>query len=285
MGNFFLSAVQLMRADKPVGTVLLASPMLWALWLASPEKQPSAQFVLIFLIGAFVMRSAGCVINDYADYHIDSKVKRTKDRPLTAERISKEYAVSIFIALVLVAIVLLCLLPPTAVAPAFLAFFLSAGYPFSKRFFVIPQLILGLAFSTSILMAYIVVTGTIPLSGWLLFIASTLWTVVYDTFYAMVDRDDDQHLGIHSSALWFSDKDLKVCLLLSLCFVILMLTIGVINALSGYYYLGLALASLCFVYQFWVSRSRERDVCFKAFLNNQWVGVLIFLGILLDSLP
>lgn len=284
MKTFLLDVAQLMRIDRPVGTVLLACPMLWALWLAS-DGQPSASLVLIFLLGAFVMRSAGCVINDFADRKIDLQVKRTKQRPLTSGRLSARAALGVFAALIACALVLLLFLPLRAAFPAVIAFVLATLYPFTKRFFLLPQLVLGLAYSSSIPMAYIVVLNALPQSMWLLFFASVLWTVVYDTFYAMVDRDDDVRLGIHSSALWFGQRDLAVCALLTLVFLGLMLAVGWANTLGGYYYLGLSLAVLCFIYQFVIARRREREPCFVAFLNNQWVGVLIFLGLLLDFLP
>ncbi len=273
-----------MRADRPVGTVLLACPMLWALWLAG-EGQPTARITLIFLLGAFVMRSAGCVVNDFADRHIDLKVKRTKDRPLTAGRIGIKGSIGVFVGLIICALMLLALLPGRAVLPAVLAFLLSCVYPFTKRFFVIPQLILGLAFSMAVIMAYIVVIGTVPLSGWLVFWASTLWAVIYDTFYAMVDRDDDEYLGVHSSALWFGSKDVFVNALFAVVFMLLLVAVGLLEQLSQYYYLALVLSSLCFIYQFAIARTRQREACFIAFLNNQWVGVIVFLGIVLSYLP
>lgn len=281
--SFIRAALQLMRVERPVGTVLLACPMLWALWL-SADGQPQSQHILIFLIGAFLMRSAGCVINDFADRDIDRHVKRTQDRPLTAGRISAKQSLIVFAFLTLCALSLLVFLPLRVAPMAVVAFILASVYPFTKRFFIIPQLILGLAFSTAILMAYRLHSEEIPLSGWLLFVASTLWTVVYDTFYAMVDRDDDTKLGIHSSALWFAQRDWLICLLLTVVFVGLMLVIGMREMLGGYYYLGLLFAVFCFFYQFIVSKNRQRETCFVAFLNNQWVGVFIFLGILLDSL-
>ncbi len=282
--NFLLSAVQLMRADRPVGTVLLACPMLWALWLSS-DGQPSASIVLIFLFGSFLMRSAGCVINDFADRKIDKNVKRTKDRPLTSGRITTKATLVLFAVLILLALSLLLFLPITAVFPAVVAFCLATLYPFTKRFFVIPQLVLGLAYGMGIIMAYQVVLGHLPVVAWILFLASTLWTIVYDTFYAMVDRDDDISLGIHSSALWFAEWDLSVCLIATSVFLLLMITVGVIEHLGIFYYIGLSFSISCFMYQFWICRNRERQACFTAFLNNQWVGVLIFIGILLEMLP
>ncbi len=272
-----------MRADRPIGTVLLAVPMLWALWLAS-AGQPAANTVLIFMLGAFVMRSAGCVINDFADRHIDHQVKRTKDRVLTSGRLSAKAALGIFVTLIALALLLLSFLPQSTFFPAVVAFILATLYPFTKRFFIIPQLILGLAFSSAIPMAFIAVQGNMPMSAWWLFIASTLWTVIYDTFYAMVDRDDDISLGIHSSALWFGSRDIAVCAVLTVIFLAVMLLVGLLYHLNGYYYLGLSLASGCFIFQFSIIRQRRREDYFTAFLNNQWVGLMIFLGILLSYL-
>ncbi len=282
--DFLLSSLQLMRADRPIGTVLLACPMLWALWLAG-NGEPPASVVLIFLFGAFLMRSAGCVINDFADRKIDKNVKRTKDRPLTSGKITTKSALGLFVFLILLALSLLLFLPITAIFPAVVAFCLATLYPFTKRFFVIPQLVLGLSYGMGIIMAYRVVLGHLPAVAWVLFLASTLWTIVYDTFYAMVDRDDDKDLGIHSSALLFGQRDLSVCAIATGLFMILMIIVGIIEKLGGFYYLGLTFASSCFIYQFWICRNRERQACFTAFLNNQWVGVLVFIGILLEMLP
>lgn len=284
MKNFFFSAVQLMRADRPIGTILLVTPMLWALWLAS-DGLPAAHVVLIFMLGAFVMRSAGCVINDFADRDLDLKVKRTKDRALTAGRISAKAALGLFFALIVCALILLFFLPTSAFWPAVAAFVLATLYPFTKRFFIIPQVVLGLAYASSIIMAYVTVLGSVPAIAWVLVTASVLWTVVYDTFYAMVDRDDDIDLGIHSSALWFGQNDLLILMCLAMVFLLLMVFVGVAYQLAVYYYLGLLLALGCFVFQFTVAKTRERAACFVAFLNNQWVGLFIFLGIWLSYLP
>ncbi|MGY0399216.1 MAG: 4-hydroxybenzoate octaprenyltransferase [Ostreibacterium sp.] len=283
MKIFFIDIVSLIRADRPIGTVLLACPMLWALWLAS-DGHPTANIVLIFLLGAFIMRSAGCVINDFADRKIDYLVKRTQDRPLTTGRLSITVALGVFSALIVSAIVLLYFLPLRAIIPAIFAFVLAILYPFTKRFFIIPQFILGLAYASSIMMAYVVIVGHLPFSSWCLFFASAVWTVVYDTFYAMVDRDDDKQIGIHSSALLFAHHDLIICVVLVVIFLFLMVIVGVLNHLGVYYYLGLLLSIGCFLYQFIIIRKRDRQACLKAFLNNQWVGVLIFLGILLSFL-
>lgn len=283
MSAFMLAVLKLMRADRPVGTVLLALPMLWALWLAS-NGRPQPHVVLIFLAGAFIMRSAGCVINDFADRDIDHQVKRTQNRVLTSGHISAKAALAVFACLLVCALLLLCFLPSSTFLPALIAFVLATLYPFTKRFFIIPQLILGLAFSMAIVMAFTAITADMPVSAWWLFAAATVWTVIYDTFYAMVDRDDDVALGIHSSALWFGKLDIAVCAVLAVVFLLLMLVVGYLHHLNGYYYLGLVAAAACFVFQFSVVRRRERDSYFAAFLNNQWVGVLVFLGILLSYL-
>ncbi len=282
--NTLIAALQLMRTDRPVGTVLLACPMLWALWLAADGKPP-AFIVLIFLLGAFVMRSAGCVINDFADRHFDQSVERTKARPLTSGQLSVKAALILFALLIIVALILLSFLPAEAILPACLSFGLACFYPFTKRFFVIPQLVLGMAYSSSILMAYMTIQQQLPAIAWLLFAAVTAWTVVYDTFYAMVDRNDDIHLGIHSSALWFGARDLSITAALMAVFLLLMLVVGWLSALGAYYYLGLLGAAGCFAYQLRISKNRERSACFTAFLNNQWVGVFIVLGLWLEGLP
>lgn len=272
-----------MRADRPVGTVLLACPMLWALWLAS-DGNPQPSVVLFFLFGAFIMRSAGCVINDFADRDFDHSVERTKARPLTSGKLTILEAMLLFAALIGAALLLLSFLPVEAVLPACLSFGLACLYPFTKRFFKLPQLILGMAYSCSVLMAYMTTLRDMPYEAWLLFVAVTVWTIVYDTFYAMVDRDDDIDIGIHSSALWFGDNDRQINAVLMGVFVLLMCAVGLIKSLNGYYYLGLGFACGCFVFQLYMTKDRSREHCFVAFLNNQWVGVLIFIGILLTYL-
>lgn len=280
MKEKLIACLLLMRADRPVGTVLLACPMLWALWLAAGGNPP-ANVIFIFLLGAFVMRSAGCVINDFADRHFDHSVERTKARPLTSGKLGVTDALVLFTILIIAALVLLFFLPAEAVLPACLSFGLACLYPFTKRFFKIPQLVLGMAYSSSVLMAYMTIQQQIPAPAWVLFAAVVLWTIVYDTYYAMVDRNDDRVLGIHSSALWFGHYDTLINAVLTGAFMLLMVIIGTMNALNVYYYLGLLFAGGCFIYQLLIVRNRSRETCFIAFLNNQWVGVLIFLGILL----
>ncbi len=280
MNNKLSAYFYLMRADRPIGTVLLACPMLWALWLAA-KGSPDPWVVFIFLLGAFVMRSAGCVINDFADRDFDHSVERTKNRPLTSGALSVAEAMLLFAGLILSALLLLYFLPVEATLPACFSFALACLYPFTKRFFKIPQLVLGMAYACSVLMAYMTVQQQMPASAWLLFIAVTVWTIVYDTYYAMVDKNDDIAIGIHSSALWFGQNDWSLNALLSGVFVVLMLAIGIVNALNIFYYLGLLFACGALAYQLFITRTKDRQACFTAFLNNQWVGVFIFLGILL----
>lgn len=272
----------LMRFDKPIGTLLLAYPVLWALWLGG---QPQAHVVAIFLLGTFLMRSAGCVINDYADRDIDHAVARTQARPLTAGQVSERETLSLFVALVVLAASLLLFLPIVVFKVAILALAVAIFYPFSKRFFIAPQLVLGIAFSLSIPMAYVASRGEVNATAWLLFVANTLWTVMYDTWYALVDKSDDEKLDIHSTALTFGRHANSVIVALQASFVLLMLVVAMMDGLSIWYYVGLGLSVLCFVYQYHIGKHHDRDACFSAFLNNRWVGLFTFLGILIATLP
>lgn len=272
----------LMRFDKPIGTLLLAYPVLWALWLGG---QPQAHVVVIFLLGTFLMRSAGCVINDYADRDIDHAVARTQARPLTAGQVSERETLSLFVALVVLAASLLLFLPIAACKVAILALAVAIFYPFSKRFFIAPQLVLGIAFSLSIPMAYVASRGEVNATAWLLFVANTLWTVMYDTWYALVDKSDDEKLDIYSTALTFGRYANVAILALQVSVLTLMVVVGIINDLSVWYYLSLVLSVLCFLYQYQIGKKHDRDACFTAFLNNRWVGLFIFLGILIATLP
>lgn len=276
--------IQLMRADRPIGTVLLAMPMLWALWLAA-DGSPSAFYTVIFLVGAWVMRSAGCVINDFADRKIDGHVQRTQQRPLVQGIISARGALIVFAGLLLIAFFLLLLLPARAMLPAVITVMLVLLYPLTKRFFDCPQLVLGMAFSCAILMVYITIFGRLPVSAWLLMLASICWTLIYDTLYALVDAPDDAKIGVKSSARWFGRQTKTILLVLMGVFLGLMAIIGLINQMAGYYYLGLLLAAGCFCYQMQLYQQQTGEAFFAAFLNNQWVGVLIFLGIMLSYLP
>ncbi|WP_321408405.1 4-hydroxybenzoate octaprenyltransferase [Tolumonas auensis] len=271
---------QLARLDKPIGTLLLLWPTLWALWLASVGV-PSFSLLLIFTAGVFVMRSAGCVINDYADRKFDGYVKRTASRPLPAGRLTAVRALLFFLLLVLIAFVLVWQLNQFTIYLSVGGLLLAAIYPFMKRVTSLPQVVLGMAFSWAIPMAYGAVAGQLTVTTWLLFLANLVWTIAYDTMYAMVDRDDDLKIGVKSTAILFGQNDRLYIALLQLGTLILLAIIGWLEQLTVSYYFSLLLAAGLFIYQQWLIRHRQRDACFRAFLNNNWVGMLIFAGIML----
>lgn len=271
----------LIRFDRPVGTYLLLWPTLWALWLAA-EGVPDGHLLLIFICGTFLMRSAGCVINDYADRHIDGHVKRTAQRPLATGRLSNRQALTFFGLLCACAFILVLFTNLLTIQLSFVALALAACYPFMKRYTHMPQLVLGLAFSMSIPMAFAAQVGELPKSCWLLFIANILWTLAYDTFYAMVDRDDDLKIGVKSLAILLGDDDKAITGLLQLCVIFVFVLIGRQFTLGAFYYCSVAVAAGFFVYQQQLIRDRDRQQCFQAFLNNNWVGMSIFIGIVLN---
>ncbi|XKM13140.1 4-hydroxybenzoate octaprenyltransferase [Orbaceae bacterium ac157xtp] len=270
--------IQLMRLDKPIGTLLLLWPTLWALYLSNT---PSIKHLIIFTLGVIVMRSAGCVINDFADRKFDGHVERTKNRPLAVGKLTTKEALMAFILLIILAVGLLLLLPPLTWLIACVAFVTTVIYPFLKRYIYMPQFILGIAFSWGIPMVYATTNNALPLSCWLLFIANILWTIAYDTEYAMVDREDDIKIGVKSTALLFGRLDKWMIALLQLLTLLILIFIGVLNDLSIIFYMMLVIASLLFIYQHVLLRSRERMNCFKAFMNNNYVGLAIFLGLIL----
>ena len=275
---------KLMRLDKPIGILLLLWPTLWALWLAS-AGQPDWGVVWVFVLGTVLMRSAGCVINDYADRDFDRHVERTKERPLTSGRVTTKEALWLFAALCLVSFVLVLLLGrPLVIALSVPAVFLAASYPFTKRFFAIPQAYLGIAFGFGIPMAYAALRGEVPAEAWWLLLANVFWAVAYDTEYAMVDRNDDLKIGIKTSAITFGRFDVAAVML---CYAATLAIIGGIGGavgLGGPFYAGLAVAgAIMGVHYTWI-RGRERMPCFKAFLHNNWVGAAIFAGIAVDYL-
>jgi 4-hydroxybenzoate polyprenyltransferase len=274
---------QLARLDKPIGSLLLLWPTLWALWLAAGGFPPFS-LLLIFVAGVFVMRSAGCVINDYADRHIDGHVKRTALRPLPAGKLSSFQALLFFGLLVVIAFLLVWQLNRFTLYLSVGGMLLAAVYPFMKRVTSLPQFVLGMAFSWSIPMAYGAVAGELSVTTWLLFLANLLWTVAYDTMYAMVDRDDDVTIGVKSTAILFGQHDRVYIALLQLATLSVLCIIGWLEQLSASYFFVLLIAGLFFIYQQWLIRHRQRDACFRAFLNNNWVGVLVFTGIILSSL-
>lgn len=268
---------QLARMDKPIGSLLLLWPTLWALFLAA-EGMPNVHILLVFIFGVIVMRAAGCVINDYADRHFDGHVERTRDRPLPSQKVTEKEALLLFSALIFIAFLLVLTLNVFTIKLAVIALFLAFIYPFMKRFIQMPQLVLGLAFSWSIPMAYGAQTGAIPAVAWLLFLANICWIMAYDTLYAMVDRDDDLNIGIKSTAILFGRHDKMAIGLLQLLTLLFLLLVGYFSQLASVFYYFLLAASGLFVYQQWLAKDRDRAACFSAFLNNNYVGMLIFAG-------
>ena len=271
--------LQLMRLDKPVGTLLLLWPTLAALCMAA-QGLPPLHLVVIFTLGTFIMRSAGCVINDFADRKIDGSVKRTCQRPLATGAVSSGEAISLFLLLVVIAFILVLLLNTNTILLSFGALGLAFCYPFMKRYTQLPQVVLGAAFGWAIPMAFMASTNSLPVQAWLLFIANICWTVAYDTMYAMVDRDDDLKIGVKSTAILFASYDRHIIALLNFSFFALMVLIGLMNQIGFSFWLGLAIAAMLLVYQQRLIHLRQRDNCFKAFLNNHYVGLAIFIGLL-----
>ncbi len=272
---------RLMRLDKPIGILLLLWPALWGLWLAK-YGFPDPDILLIFIIGVILMRSAGCVINDYADRDLDPHVERTRNRPLAARLIKPGEALALAAALLLLALVLVLLLNALAVMLSFIALALAVIYPFLKRFFVFPQAWLGIAFGFSIPMAYAAQTGNVPAVAWVMLIANMFWAIAYDTEYAMVDRDDDVKLGLKSSAILLGRYDVAGVMVAQGVFLAIMVVVGYWRNLGILYFLGLAFAAALIVDQYLLINDRDRERCFKAFLNNNWVGLAIFVGLALD---
>ena len=269
----------LMRVDRPIGTLLLLWPTLWALWIAG-EGRPEPYITLVFIIGVFIMRSAGCVINDYADRELDPHVARTRARPLAAGHVTPKEALLLFLALCLLALALVLTLNHLALLLSLAAVPLTASYPFMKRYTYLPQIHLGIAFGWAVPMAFAAQTNSVPPIAWLILIGVVLWAVAYDTMYAMVDREDDIYVGVKSTAILFGELDRLMIGVVQLCFLLVMLLVGNQLDLGRYYYLGLALAAGLSVYQQYLIRRREPSACFRAFLNNNWVGAVILLGLI-----
>lgn len=272
---------RLMRMDRPIGTLLLLWPTLWALWLAA-KGVPSLKNLLIFTLGVIVMRAAGCVINDFADRKIDGSVARTKDRPLATGAVSSREAIGLFIGLCLLAFVLVLMTNLLTIELSVGGLLLAFCYPFMKRHTHLPQVVLGAAFAWGVPMAYAAEAGSLHENIWLIYLAVVLWTVAYDTFYAMVDRDDDLKIGVKSTAILFGEQDRLMTAILQILSLYALILVGNRFELGLLYYLGLAVAGALFVYQQWLIRFRAREACFKAFLNNNWVGVAIFAGVAAD---
>lgn len=272
---------QLARFDRPIGSLLLLWPTLWALFLAA-DGMPNLHVTLVFVLGVIFMRAAGCVINDYADRNFDGHVKRTAQRPLPSGALSEREALGLFGLLVLVSFLLVLTMNSLTIMLSVVGLLLAAAYPFMKRYTHLPQLVLGMAFGWSIPMAYAAQSGELTPLAWVLFVANILWTIAYDTQYAMVDRDDDLKIGIKSTAILFGRFDKMIIGVLQLGTLLLLIAVGVMQNLSQSYYWFLLLASALFVYQQMLIREREREPCFKAFLNNNYVGMLIWLGIVIS---
>jgi 4-hydroxybenzoate polyprenyltransferase len=272
---------RLMRLDKPVGIWLLLWPELWALWIAGAGR-PNPRILIIFLIGTVVMRSAGCVINDFADRNVDPYVKRTKYRPLAARRVSPIEALVLFFALAAVALYLALQLDFETLKLAFIGAALTVSYPFLKRFFPLPQFYLGLAFGWAVPMAYMAASGTLPRVAWVLFVTAVLWACIYDTLYAMVDRDDDLKIGVKSSAILFADMDKLIVAIMQLMMLFALLLVGRAMNFGRWYLIGVIGAAVFFLYQQWLIRDRAPANCFRAFQNNQYVGLSVFVGVLLE---
>ena len=274
--------LQLIRFDRPIGTYLVLWPTLWALWLAS-NGIPDVKLLIIFALGAFTMRSAGCAINDFADRKVDGKVERTKNRPLAIGAISPKEALMVFAVLSFVAFILVLQLNLATILLSTVALLLAASYPFMKRYHSLPQVHLGAAFAWSVPMAFTAVTADAPpFIAWLLFAVTLLWTTAYDTMYGMVDREDDLKIGVKSTAILFAEKDKLIIGILQGLSLLLLILIGVLAARGWVYYAGIAVATGLAVYQQQLIKDREPKQCFTAFLNNNWFGMAVFIGLALD---
>ncbi|SFW27601.1 4-hydroxybenzoate octaprenyltransferase [Nitrosovibrio sp. Nv17] len=274
---------KLMRLDKPIGILLLLWPTLWGLWLAA-DGVPDMSVLAIFLAGTVLMRSAGCIINDYADRDFDGHVERTRARPLAVGAVGTTEALLLAAGLSLCAFILILPLNRLTLELSACALFLAASYPYTKRFFAMPQAYLGVAFGFGIPMAFAALTGSVPFLAWMLMAANLLWVIAYDTEYAMVDKADDLRIGIRTSAITLGRFDVAGVMACHAVFLGIMVAVGSIRGLGVAYYAGLALAAGLAAYQYRLIRNRERERCFRAFLHNNWVGAAVFAGIALDYL-
>jgi len=269
---------RLVRLDKPIGALLLLWPTLWAVWLAA-EGRPSARIVIIFVLGTWLTRSAGCAVNDFADRNFDAHVERTRSRPLAAGEIRPIEALAVAAFLGLAAFGLVLFLNRFAILLSFVAVAIAVAYPFSKRVFAFPQLILGVAFGFGIPMAYAAIRDALPLECWMLLAANVCYSFAYDTEYAMVDRDDDARLGMRTSALTLGTRDVPAVMLAYMLMLAILSAVGITLQMPAPYYLGLGAAWCMMIYHYFLIRGRTREGCFKAFRHNNWVGLAIFLGI------
>ena len=269
---------RLLRFDRPIGILLLLWPTLWALWIAG-HGTPALKNVLIFVLGVVLMRSAGCVMNDIADREFDPHVERTKIRPLASGELTVRQAIVVFILLMSAAFGLVLMTNALTIKLSFAGAALASTYPFFKRYTHWPQVVMGMAFGWGIPMSFAAETGSIPAIAWWLWLANIAWSVIYDTMYAMVDREDDLKVGVKSSAIALGDHDLLVLRSLSAGWVLYLVWIGLQLTMTWPYWLGLSIAALLLVRQQWLIRGRDRQACFEAFLNNNWVGAILFAGI------
>ncbi|GMQ86995.1 MAG: 4-hydroxybenzoate octaprenyltransferase [Gammaproteobacteria bacterium] len=283
MKDRLIQYVQLTRLNRPIGIFLLMWPMLWALWIAS-EGGPDLLVLLVFASGVVLMRSAGCVINDYADRKFDPQIERTRDRPIAAGRVRPKEALALFAVLCLTAFGLVLLMNRLTILLSFVGVVLAVLYPFMKRFTHLPQVFLGAAFGWAVPMAFAAQTGGVPKVAWLLFVATVLWATAYDTMYGMVDREDDLKIGVKSTAILFGEADRAIIATIQILLLVALLMVGQTVNLGGYYYFGLLLAAGLVLYQQYLIRKREPKACFQAFLNNNWFGAAVFTGIVLDYL-
>jgi len=273
----------LTRLDRPIGIYLLLWPTLWALWIAG-NGTPDPLVLAVFVAGVVLMRSAGCVINDYADRNFDPHVERTRDRPIAAGRVTPREALVLFAVLCLCAFFLVLLMNRLTILLSLGGVVLAALYPFMKRYTHLPQVFLGAAFGWAVPMAFAAQTGEVPKVAWLLFVATVLWATAYDTMYGMVDRDDDVKIGVKSTAILFGEADRAIIAMIQLLMLVALLMVGQSAGLGGYYYFGLLLVAGLSLYQQYLIRERRPAACFRAFLNNNWLGAAVFTGIVLDYL-
>jgi 4-hydroxybenzoate polyprenyltransferase len=273
--------IRLMRLNKPIGVYLLLWPTYWALFL-SAKGWPDIDLLIIFTLGVLVMRSAGCVINDYADRNIDQNIARTKDRPLITGEVSPESALRLFVFLLIIAFGLVLLTNALTIKLSLIALALATLYPFTKRWTHLPQVVLGVAFGMSVPMAFSAQTGSIPLSAGWIFLATILWTLIYDTFYAMADRDEDIKIGVKSTAILFEKYDQIFITLLQILLIIVFVVIGNLFDLGPIYYFSLVIILIFMIYHQFLMKKRQKELFFKAFLNNNFIGMTAFIGIFLS---
>mgnify|MGYP001311296195 FL=1 len=279
----FKQYLLLIRLNRPIGIFLLLWPTLWGLWIAS-EGFPNTKILVVFLFGVFLMRSAGCILNDIIDKDFDKFVARTQNRPLASDKLSSIEAFIVAISLIFIAFLLVLTTNTLTVQLSFVAVILAGTYPFLKRHTYLPQFFLGLTFGWSIPMAFAATTNSIPKIAWLLLIANILWTVVYDTIYAMIDREDDLKIGIKSTAILFDDADIFIIGLIQSLVLIALIVIGQQASLNTIYYFSLIIGGCLFLYQLYLIRNRDQKKCMQAFLNNNWFGLVVFIGLFINYL-